>query len=208
MKDNKGYKYDEMVKNPSNDQLGLFTDYEEILENLRRLILESSPMRILDIGCGTGNLTGPLSNEINVIGIDKNSEMISRGKEKFDQMEFVCSDLSEGILNYKIFDSIVSSFVLHGIDDTLKEEIISQATNLVDKSGKIFICDYMFENNESKEKYLKSLEGRKELIDFVSSKKYIIISDFEVLLEKYGLILEKKEHIVNLTWMVIFRKIS
>lgn len=49
---------------------------------VRNKIIGYEIKSIIDFGCGTGNLCGSLSEKINVIGIDKNSEMIQDGKRK------------------------------------------------------------------------------------------------------------------------------
>lgn len=67
---NKGIKFDKMVKDKINDELGLFEKYDEILSEIRNRIIKHKAERVIDIGCGTGNLCGELSDKIEVIGVD------------------------------------------------------------------------------------------------------------------------------------------
>lgn len=58
---NRAIKYNKMVKERKDDELGLFEKYEDILQDVRKYILENNAYTIIDIGCGTGNLCGPIS---------------------------------------------------------------------------------------------------------------------------------------------------
>ena len=64
---NKGVKYDKMVQEKSGDELGLFDKYEDIFIMVRNKIIGYEIKDIIDFGCGTGNLCGSLSENINVI---------------------------------------------------------------------------------------------------------------------------------------------
>ncbi len=52
---------------------------------IRSLIKNLSPKNILDIGCGSGDVTGPLTDEIEVIGVDpvyKSCELAKKKRNK------------------------------------------------------------------------------------------------------------------------------
>ena len=74
--DNKAIKFDKMVRDKSNDELGLFEKYDEILADIRSRIIEHKAVSVIDIGCGTGNLCGELSCQMDILGIDSSLEMI------------------------------------------------------------------------------------------------------------------------------------
>ncbi len=92
---------------------------------------------ILDLGCGTGDLT----NEIflagaKVIGVDSSAEMIESAKSKFPSIEFYQMDARE--LKFDIqFDAIFSNAVLHWIPE--KEKVIQSMYSHVNKNGRIVL---------------------------------------------------------------------
>ena len=62
--DNKAVKFDKMVRDKANDELGLFSMYDDILVDIRNRIIEYKAKKVIDIGCGTGNLCGELCDSI------------------------------------------------------------------------------------------------------------------------------------------------
>ncbi len=84
--DNKAVKFDKMVRDKTNDELGLFSMYDDILADIRNRIIKYNAKKVIDIGCGTGNLCGELSDSIEVLGIDQSLEMILQAKNKYRNM--------------------------------------------------------------------------------------------------------------------------
>jgi len=72
-------------------------DMEQEIENLRRLIPDLSHRYVLDVGCGTGNLTIKLHDlGVRVLGIDFSDQMILEANRKkkglFERMDFYTLD--------------------------------------------------------------------------------------------------------------------
>lgn len=101
---------------------------------------------ILDLGCGTGTLTGLLSQEgYDMIGVDSSIEMLDIAKEKFGNREdilFLCQDMREFEL-YGTVKAIVC--VCDSINYVLEEEEVKEVFRLVnnylDPDG-IFLFDF------------------------------------------------------------------
>jgi len=81
-------------------------------ENLLKLLNPKENERVLDLGCGSGQLTF----KINELGIDKSVEMITDAKSKFPNIEFHVADASNFRFDKK-FDSIFSNATLHWVKD-------------------------------------------------------------------------------------------
>ncbi len=79
---NKGERYDQMTFHPDNDPLKCFENYSLNMEFIQAKLLSYKPERILDLGCGTGNLTGHLSKRVEVIGLDQSPEMLQQLKKE------------------------------------------------------------------------------------------------------------------------------
>lgn len=92
---------------------------------------------ILDLGCGTGDLTSEIfQTGAKVIGVDNSAEMIQAAKNKFPSIEFLQADAR--IMNFDVrFDAIFSNAVLHWIKE--KDLVIRQMYLLLKENGRIVL---------------------------------------------------------------------
>jgi putative AdoMet-dependent methyltransferase len=198
---NKGAKYDKMVQEKSGDELGLFNKYEDIFIMVRNKIIGYEIKNIIDFGCGTGNLCGSLSEKINVIGIDKNSEMIQEGKRKYPKMNFIESSILDVSNIKEKADIVVASYVLHGLIEEEKQRAFLNMLFLSDKK-RVILIDFMFENVKAEQVYKEKLlrNNRGDLLQFLESKHFFIVEDLREYIEKLNLKIEF-QHVVNFTWI-------
>lgn len=71
--------------------------------------------RILDLGCGSGELTHKISQTATeVVGIDRSAEMIERAKKQFPSCQFRKADATDFKFD-KPFDAVFSNAVLHWV---------------------------------------------------------------------------------------------
>ncbi len=69
--------------------------------------------KILDLGCGTGQLTAKLAETgAMVMGIDNSPDMITQARENYPQLEFLVANGADFSLD-KSFDAIFSNAALH-----------------------------------------------------------------------------------------------
>lgn len=92
---------------------------------------------ILDLGCGTGDLTNEIfQSGARVIGADFSAEMIRTAKTKFPAIEFRQADAR--IMNFDLkFDAIFSNAALHWIKE--KEKVIRQMHLILKEKGRIVL---------------------------------------------------------------------
>jgi SAM-dependent methyltransferase len=83
-------------------------------------------MKILDLGCGTGNLSRQLLDDLQVsaIGLDKSFNMLAKARNK--ALTVLCADADSSPLPFRdnSFDRVIISFVMHHIknrQDLIKE---------------------------------------------------------------------------------------
>ncbi|MDL4841110.1 class I SAM-dependent methyltransferase [Aquibacillus rhizosphaerae] len=71
--------------------------------------------RILDIGCGTGDLAYELDNlQIDIVGVDKSANMINQAIAKYPHITFQVDDVTD--LKYQNeFDAVFSNATLHWV---------------------------------------------------------------------------------------------
>jgi len=70
---------------------------------------------ILDVGCGTGEISYLLSQYGKVAGIDLSKESIKIAKKRYPEIEFYYDDITKSVKHNPIFDFIFSIGVLHHI---------------------------------------------------------------------------------------------
>ncbi len=205
--DNIAIKFDKMVRDKSNDELGLFEKHDEILFEIRSRIIEHGAVSVIDIGCGTGNLCGELSEKMDITGIDKSMEMLLFAKKKYDKMKIKLGDFLDKPYIKNDVDIVVTTFAFHSLNDNEKEEAIKYMLEYIKNDGKIIIVDFMFANDKERKICLNNLgsKGREDLCSAIKNKHYTNIEK----LEKYIKNLDCKihfEHMVNFTWIVEIEK--
>lgn len=101
-------------------------------------------LRVLDLGCGTGETSISLLKEYplaRVTGIDSSPDMLEAARKKVKhttwRVDFLCQDIRAFRLDGE-FDVIVSGFSLHFLTPDEKEEILRKCLALL-KDGGMFI---------------------------------------------------------------------
>mmetsp|Transcript_7113 Transcript_7113/g.14046 ORF Transcript_7113/g.14046 Transcript_7113/m.14046 type:complete len:330 (-) Transcript_7113:113-1102(-) len=73
-------------------------------------------LRILDVGCGSGELTAQLAKRAShVTGLDSDPQMIQKASQQFPNLKFVCTDARDFDLGEASFDVIFSNAALHWV---------------------------------------------------------------------------------------------
>src|SRR5689334_15946154 len=81
-------------------------------ESLIDLLDPRPGQRVLDLGCGTGDLTAKIAERgATVVGLDADARMIERARARFPDLEFVHGDGHRFSLGS--FDSVFSNAALH-----------------------------------------------------------------------------------------------
>ena len=85
--------------------------------DLLTMLLPKPDERILDVGCGTGQLTSEIANSgADVVGIDLSGEMIAAAKNNFPQLRFEVADIAATSCDNE-FDAVFSNAALHWVRD-------------------------------------------------------------------------------------------
>jgi ubiquinone/menaquinone biosynthesis C-methylase UbiE len=99
----------------------IYDDYrsypDDVIKKIIKLGQISPRKKVLDIGCGTGNISQQIKNKINadLIGIDASPDMLKVAASK--HLEVVLSDIDKQKLPFHdgCFDSIVGAYVIHQV---------------------------------------------------------------------------------------------
>lgn len=89
-------------------------------QNLIELLAPKPGERILDLGCGTGDIAHQLyENGVNVIGVDNSINMVEQAKNKYPQIKFTVQDATSLKYNNE-FDAVFSNATLHWVKPPIK----------------------------------------------------------------------------------------
>jgi SAM-dependent methyltransferase len=105
-----------------------------------RMVAASSPVSILDVGCGTGQSRQIyIRHASSYVGIDVSEKALAVAREKFPESEWICADACAAPFEDGRFDVVAFSSVLHHIPDfTLA---LNEAMRLLKPGGIAFAFD-------------------------------------------------------------------
>lgn len=84
-------------------------------EDLVAMLAPQNGERILDLGCGTGDLAYQLDKlGVNVTGVDKSENMIDQAKSKYPHVKFEAFDATDLVYKEE-FDAVFSNATLHWV---------------------------------------------------------------------------------------------
>ncbi|UCG69085.1 MAG: methyltransferase domain-containing protein [Thermoplasmata archaeon] len=153
--------YDERVAKYNEDYKRVAcTSYQSMLSRykvcLSNVAIEEN-MKILDIGCGTGNFEELLSrtNEnISLIGLDNSSNMLKIAKKKDTSANFLKGDILRLPFKDDFLDCITCMGVLSAFNGS-PNQAIKEIVRVLKLKGQLFITT-MDKNYEGNHKYEKS----------------------------------------------------
>jgi trans-aconitate methyltransferase len=155
-------------------------------EEIVKLLDPQKGETILDIGCGTGELTQKISELCGkVTGIDNSKEMIQTAQKKYPEISFIQADAKDYKLNVK-FDAVFSNAVLHWIPQA--DSMIRNTNRHLKAGGRYVVefggkgCNYSIINTLKEQLEKEGLEypSIESMLYFPS------ISQYTALLENNG----------------------
>lgn len=155
-------------------------------ENLLEILNPQPNEIILDLGCGTGQLTTKIAEYgAKVIGIDSASEMIKKAQENYPQIEFKVADARKFELSQSV-DAVFSNAALHWIIEA--DDVINSINKSLNTGGK-FIAEFGGKGNI--DSIVKALYAALEKIGVHNPSKlnpwyFPSIGEYTSKLEKQG----------------------
>jgi trans-aconitate 2-methyltransferase len=139
--------------------------------------------RILDLGCGTGQLTAEIARSgATVIGLDKSAEMLTEARKNYPDLAFVSGDAA-GFRFPERFDAVFSNAVLHWVKDA--EGAIESIAKVLRPGGR-FVAEFGGKGNiASVLAALRAVLG--PWADEQSPWYYPSVGEYSALLERHGL---------------------
>ncbi len=139
--------------------------YEEMLKSLFQYLKpEFNPKTILELGCGTGNLTQIISRKFpdaKITAVDISEECLKECKSRISSsnIEYIKSDFKELELPNNSFDLVLSSISIHHLIDSEKEVLFRKIFASQTNHGILSFCDQF--RGETEYIYQKHIESWK-----------------------------------------------
>ncbi len=155
-------------------------------EDVIKWLAPAAGEKIIDIGCGTGQLTNEIKNfGTEVTGIDASAEMIAKAKENYPGIDFYVKDATDFSFDEQ-FDAAFSNATLHWIN---KQEAALKCIYGCLKKGGRFVFEMGGKHNiESIHDAIKKVFEAEKLDDKISSTSnyFPSVAEQAGLLEKTG----------------------
>lgn len=108
---------------------------------VREYLRPRDGMRILDIGCGSGQMT-KMMPQTDYVGLDPNPRYIEMARKQFGLLgEFVCSSLADADLESRSFDAVTAIGLLHHLGDNQVDQLMAFAAGALDEGGRLLTLD-------------------------------------------------------------------
>lgn len=168
-----------------NENVFPFIGYRQLMA---KLVSEGNPLigkKVLDLGCGTGNLASFMIHEgADVWSTDFSPEMIKIARTKFPNLPFEVQDLRDPLPAFypQRYDLITSAYVFHHFLLPEKISLIKRYLNQhLNPGGKLLIGDLMFEDQSAR------YQTSQAYPDTWDDEYYWIMEDDLPILEESGL---------------------
>lgn len=103
--------------------------------------------RVLDLGCGYGDIAHFYTNRCKYLGIDSNDSYIkeARRRNANNDAEFLVGDVSDSdIRNRGPFDLVLMTGVLHHLPSNLVIDVVNGSKDLVSETGRFVAIEPVF----------------------------------------------------------------
>lgn len=113
-----------------------------LLRPRRRIVRLLKGQRVLDVCCGTGNLTAMLvAAGCRVVGVDSSPTMLSNARQKRMAAEFKQTDAAQ-LPFHQEFDAAVISLALHEMQPQVREKVWESMRRAVRPGGRLIALDF------------------------------------------------------------------
>lgn len=140
--------YDQLSSKYSELIIKCVPRYPELIYNMFQYIPEKfSPKRILDLGCGTGNLTDQMFKkypEAEIDALDISEEILNESRRRFNHtpnIRYIQADFKSLHLPPGSYDLVMSSIAIHHIEDTEKIKLYKEVFQALSNGGIFIFAD-------------------------------------------------------------------
>lgn len=163
-------------------------------QSLIELLAPKAGERILDLGCGTGDLAKQLyENGVDVMGIDNSINMVEQAKHKYPQLQFIVRDATNLEFDSE-FDAVFSNATLHWVKPPI--QALHGIYHSLKPSGR-FVAEFGGKGNV--QLISNEIINQIESAGFEYKKKhfpwfYPSIAEYSILMEEVGFRITFAQH--------------
>ncbi|MEQ6123594.1 methyltransferase domain-containing protein [Pseudotenacibaculum sp. MALMAid0570] len=159
-------EFDDFSKNYTQDMVGCVPHYLELISSFAKHLPDHfNPKRILDLGCGNGNVTAQLvsrfPNAVYTL-LDASSEMIELCSQRFKDyhVNYEQKFFHEFSFEENSYDLVVAGFSIHHCNEKEKQELFQKIHHSLEEGG-FFLCSdlMMSKSNPNHPSLLKEWEA-------------------------------------------------
>jgi SAM-dependent methyltransferase len=108
---------------------------------VREYVRPAAGMRVLDLGCGPGELV-PYLGEVTYVGVDVSVEYIEQARRRYgDRAEFRVGDATNLDDDLRGFDLVLAFGVIHHLDDESALRLLRGARDALSERGRFVSVD-------------------------------------------------------------------
>lgn len=158
--------FDEIVHHYDEAIYRCVPRYDEMLDQMLDYVSKPHPRAILELGCGSGNLTSRLLSrypDAEIIGVDASGEMIQASRNRFHEsnnLRFQQTTFQSLKFANDSFDLVVSSISIHHLQDAEKLQLFQEIESWLLPGGIFTFCDQFA--GETDELYAKHIDHWKK----------------------------------------------
>lgn len=154
-------------------------------EGVIKLLDPKPAERILDLGCGTGQLTRKIADSgAEAVGLDVSPEMIGQARQNFPELRFILEDAVAMPFESE-FDAVFSNAALHWMLDFSG---VAKAVSRALKKGGRFVAELGGKGNIQEIERAVETTARRHLGDALPEKRtlYPSLGEYSSILEAQG----------------------
>jgi putative AdoMet-dependent methyltransferase len=162
---------------------------------------------LLELGCGTGNLTSRLRAGV-ITAVDISTEMMALAAAKIgagQEVRFVRSDALEFVhsLSPGSLDVVASTYALHHLTDAEKPIVLARLAQALRPGGRLVVADLMFADAGARARIISDFvhSGRRGVAASIEEEFYWDVATTNGWLAELGFVVEWAP-ISTLTWCV------
>jgi SAM-dependent methyltransferase len=115
-------------------------EYARYAEELRFLFSPASPSKVLDIGCGSGDMHAALGfDRLQYRGVDFSASMLEAFRRQYPQADLVCAS-GHSYRDDRTYDMVFSNGVLQNFDAEMLDQHVANAAAMLAPGG-ILVAD-------------------------------------------------------------------
>lgn len=178
-------EFDAFSVNYTEDMTKCVPYYQKLLQTFSENLPPTfSPNRILDLGCGNGNVTAQLLQKFPKSSyelLDASTEMIMLCKSRFSEypIQYHTTFFNDFHFAENKYDMVAAGFSLHHCIAEEKKEFFKKIYTSLTSSGVFGICDLMIDRNS--QEHPKLLQDWENFV----FKNYSSLEKWEWLMEHY-----------------------